>query len=166
MKLQNTTLTLNLTNLQSTTRLAECLARLAEPGQFLALCGDLGAGKTTFTRNLTEFLNCEKLATSPTFSLFQHYHGGRLPVFHADLYRVGSDDELFDLGWDEHLDDYSHGLVVVEWADKFPDCWPEDALECRASFGEEDDERVFVLKATGSRSEKLMSRLAKDWKTK
>lgn len=157
-------LTLQLSNLEHTTRLASLFAELAQPGQFVALCGDLGAGKTTFTRQLTEYLGSDKLATSPTFALFQHYPGGRLPVFHADLYRIGSDDELFDLGWDEHLFDYESGLVVVEWADKFPDAWPADHLEVRAGYGEGDEERWLKINAQGSRSQVLLAALEEKWK--
>lgn len=153
------TATLRLANLDSTEKLAGTLVSALDQGQFLALSGDLGAGKTTFTRMLTEALGCETLATSPTFSLFQVYEGGRMPVFHADLYRVGSEDELFDLGWDETLDDFRDGLAVVEWSNKFVQSLPGDRLEIKCEHGVHDDERVFEFIALGARSSRLLARL-------
>ena len=128
-------LTLVLDSLEQTDRLAELIGKETEEGQFLALCGDLGAGKTTFSRALTQALGCSKLATSPTFSVLQHYEGGRLRVFHADFYRLGSEDEVYDLGWDEFLEEYSTGLMIVEWADRFPAVLPEDRLVMNCSYG-------------------------------
>ena len=147
---------------ESTEEFASRLSALLEAGQFLAMCGDLGAGKTTFTRSLTESLGCSVLATSPTFALFQRYPEGRFPVFHADLYRIGSEDELFELGWDEVLEEYKEGLMVVEWADKFPDSWPQDHLRLDCRYGANDDSRVFQVTARGERSERLLSRLERE----
>lgn len=149
----------NLANLEATERLAERMAGSLKPGQFLALCGDLGAGKTTFTRRLTEVLGCDRAATSPTFSLFQIYEGGRLRVFHADLYRVGSEDELFELGWEETVDEFQDGLAVVEWADKFEGALPADRLQVMCGYGEGDEERVFEFEAFGPRSTELLAAL-------
>lgn len=150
---------LRLADQASTEGLAEAMAAELEPGQFVGLSGDLGAGKTTFTRALTQALTCDKLATSPTFSLFQIYEGGRLPVFHADLYRIGSEEELYELGWQETLDDFSRGLSVVEWADKFPGSLPADRLEVECDYGEGEEERVFDFAAHGERSGRLLKRL-------
>lgn len=150
---------LRLADQASTESLAEAMAAKLEPGQFLGLSGDLGAGKTTFTRALTQVLGCARLATSPTFSLFQIYEGGRLPVFHADLYRIGSEDELYELGWEETLEEFSQGLSVVEWADKFTGSLPADRLEVVCDYGEGDEERVFDFASYGERSGRLLSRL-------
>lgn len=158
------TLTLQMDSLESTERLAELLARHAEGGQFLALCGDLGAGKTTFSRAVTRALGCARLATSPTFSILQHYEGGRLRVFHADLYRLGSEDEVYELGWEEFLEEYSSGLMLVEWADKFPRVLPEDRLTIDCSYPPQDlDQRQFCLRAQGPRSERLFQKIGEVW---
>jgi tRNA threonylcarbamoyladenosine biosynthesis protein TsaE len=156
-------LTLVLDSLEQTDRLAELIGREADEGQFLALCGDLGAGKTTFSRALTQALGCKKLATSPTFAVLQHYEGGRLRVFHADLYRLGSEDEVYDLGWDEFLEEYSTGLMIVEWADKFPAVLPEDRLTVICSYGQDLEKRVFELEAQGARSGKLLEKIGEFW---
>jgi tRNA threonylcarbamoyladenosine biosynthesis protein TsaE len=152
--------------LEDTHHLACLFARHLEPGQFLALCGDLGAGKTTLTRFLTQQLGCRTLATSPTFSLFQHYEGGRLPVLHADLYRLGSGAEVFELGWEEMLGDYEGGVVVVEWADKFEETWPPDFLRIDAAYSDDQESRVLEFSAQGVRSRRLLEDLKTSWGSK
>jgi tRNA threonylcarbamoyladenosine biosynthesis protein TsaE len=97
----------------------------AQPGDVLALVGDLGAGKTHFAKGVTAGAGCAAEVTSPTFSLIQEYTGGRLPVFHFDFYRLDHPDELISIGWDDYLED--SGLCIVEWADKFPDLIPKAA---------------------------------------
>lgn len=154
---------LQLESLSQTERLAELVAAALQGGQFLALSGDLGAGKTTFTRALTRALGCKKLATSPTFSVIQQYEGGRLRVFHADLYRLSSEDEVYDLGWEELVEEYSDGLMVVEWADKFVDVLPDDRLSIDCSHADDLEQRVFKLAAHGSRSVRLLERLGAQW---
>lgn len=159
-----TDISFTLTSLEDTARLASSLARHLEAGQFLALCGDLGAGKTTFTRHISQAMGCTKLATSPTFALFQSYPGGTMPFFHADLYRLGSEDELFDLGWEETLAEVADGLAVVEWADKFPAALPADYLRIEYFYDDSDSERRLNLSARGARSERLLGHLETDWR--
>ena len=93
-------------------------------GNVIALVGGLGAGKTHWTKGLVAGLGSSAEVTSPTFGLVHEYAGGRLPVFHFDFYRIETPDELLALGWDEYLD--AGGVVVAEWADKFPDLLPAD----------------------------------------
>ena len=92
-------------------------------GIVIALVGGLGAGKTHWTKGLVSGLGSSAEVTSPTFGLVHEYAGGRLPVFHFDFYRIETPDELLALGWDEYLD--AGGVVVAEWADKFPELLPE-----------------------------------------
>lgn len=91
-------------------------------GSVLALVGGLGAGKTRLVKGLAKGSGFGGEVTSPTFSLVHEYRGGRLPVFHFDLYRLKDDQELLGIGWDEFLDE--PGIVVAEWADLFPDLLP------------------------------------------
>ncbi|MFD0893041.1 tRNA (adenosine(37)-N6)-threonylcarbamoyltransferase complex ATPase subunit type 1 TsaE [Luteolibacter ambystomatis] len=91
-------------------------------GQVFALVGDLGAGKTHWTKGLADGLGFTGDVTSPTFSLAHEYRGGRLPIFHFDFYRIETIEELFGMGWDEYLDE--GGVIVAEWADKFPEVLP------------------------------------------
>jgi tRNA threonylcarbamoyladenosine biosynthesis protein TsaE len=91
-------------------------------GDVIALCGDLGAGKTQFVKGLAAALRTDAEVTSPTFTLIHEYAGGTLPVYHFDFYRIGSAAEALALGLDEYLDD--GGVSVIEWADKFPSLLP------------------------------------------
>jgi tRNA threonylcarbamoyladenosine biosynthesis protein TsaE len=111
------------------------IAQSLEGGDTLALVGDLGAGKTHFTKGIAAGLGCECAVTSPTFTLVHEYTGGRLPVFHFDFYRLESAAELLNIGWDDYLD--AQGIAIVEWADKFPDLLPEDAQWYRFAIAED-----------------------------
>ena len=104
-------------------------------GDVLALVGDLGAGKTHFTKGIVAGLGCDAAVTSPTFTLVHEYRSGRLPVFHFDFYRLESPGELFNIGWDDYLD--ARGITVVEWADKFPDLLPANTQWWRFTIGED-----------------------------
>jgi tRNA threonylcarbamoyladenosine biosynthesis protein TsaE len=92
----------------------------------IGLVGGLGAGKTHWTKGLVAGLGCDVEVTSPTFGLVHEYCGPGPTVFHMDFYRLNSAAELAALGWDETLD--AMGVVVVEWADKFPDMMPDDTI--------------------------------------
>ena len=99
------------------------LAATLRGGEVIALCGDLGAGKTHLAKGLAEGLGCDpEEVTSPTFTLVHEYQGGRMPIFHFDFYRLDSDDEALGLGLDDYLG--AGGLVLIEWADKFPQILP------------------------------------------
>ena len=98
----------------------------AVTGAVFGLVGDLGVGKTHWTKGLASGLGFDGVVTSPTFALAQEYRGGRLPAFHFDFYRIESAEELLAMGWDEYLD--QGGVIVAEWADKFPELLPEQTV--------------------------------------
>ena len=98
------------------------LARVLAPGTVIAYRGDLGAGKTAFTRGLARGLGFSDLVTSPTYTIVNEYLGGRLPLFHFDMYRLHSSDDLWDIGWEDYLE--RGGICAVEWSENV-----EDALE-------------------------------------
>ena len=91
------------------------LADELKAGAVIAFTGDLGAGKTAFTRGLARGLGWNGRVTSPTFTIVNEYEG-RLPLFHFDLYRLGNEDELFDIGWEDYLD--RGGVCAVEWSER------------------------------------------------
>lgn len=95
----------------------------------IALVGDLGAGKTSFTRGLATGLGYDGNVTSPTFTLVHEYPGGRLPIFHFDFYRFDAIEEVWDIGWDEYLS--ADGVIVAEWADKYPEALPPETIWIR-----------------------------------
>ena len=104
---------------EETEALGEKLGKLLRPGTVLAYLGDLGAGKTAFTRGLARGLGCRETVTSPTYTIVNEYLGGRLPLFHFDMYRLSSSDDLWDIGWEDYLD--RQGVCAVEWSENVPE---------------------------------------------
>ncbi len=98
---------------KDTFALAADVAKTLRAGDVVLLHGELGAGKTTFTKGLAKALGIEETVTSPTFNYVKEYQGGRLPLFHFDMYRVSDADEVYELGLEEYF--YRGGVVVVEW---------------------------------------------------
>ena len=98
------------------------LAAVLNPGAVVAYLGALGMGKTAFTRGLAAGLGYKGRVTSPTFAIVNEYEGGRLPLFHFDMYRLNSADDLFDIGWEDYLS--RGGVCAVEWSENV-----EDALQ-------------------------------------
>ena len=98
------------------------LAKRLQPGDVIAYFGDLGAGKTALTRGGAQGLGITDIVTSPTYTIVNEYLTGRLPLFHFDMYRLGSSDELFDIGWEDYL--ARGGVCAVEWSENV-----EDALQ-------------------------------------
>jgi tRNA threonylcarbamoyladenosine biosynthesis protein TsaE len=96
----------------------------ARQGDVFGLCGDLGAGKTQFARGLVAGLGSGADVTSPTFTLLHEYHGGRLPVYHFDFYRLETRDAALRLGLDEYV--FGDGVCVIEWANRYPDLLPPE----------------------------------------
>ena len=119
------------------------LAEQLEPGAVVAFTGDLGAGKTAFTRGLARGLGIPDRITSPTFTIVNEYKGGRLPLFHFDMYRLGSADELFDIGWEDYL--CRGGVCAVEWSENIADALEEDAVRVDIRRGASDQERVITI---------------------
>ncbi len=130
-----------------TEALGEALAGRLTAGDVIAFSGDLGAGKTAFTRGLARGLGVTERVTSPTFTIVNEYLGGRLPLFHFDLYRLGSAEELFDIGWEDYLD--RGGVCAVEWSENGEGVL-EDPIRVDIRRGAADDQRVITI--TGERT--------------
>ena len=110
---------------EETERVGAALGKILKPGTVLAYRGDLGAGKTAFTRGLARGLGYAEPVTSPTYTIVNEYLGGRLPLFHFDMYRLASSDDLWDIGWEDYLD--RNGIAAVEWSENISDAL-EDAI--------------------------------------
>ncbi|MGN7178556.1 tRNA (adenosine(37)-N6)-threonylcarbamoyltransferase complex ATPase subunit type 1 TsaE [Paenibacillus sp. FSL R5-0490] len=134
---------------EDTMGFSEKLGSLLQPGDVLALEGDLGAGKTTFTKGLAKGLNITRNVNSPTFTIIKEYHG-RLPLYHMDVYRV--EDSFEDLGFDEYFD--GNGVTVVEWAHLVKEQLPEELLTIYLYLDDHDSRRL-VLEPQGRRYEEL-----------
>ena len=117
------------------------LGKIIEPGTVIAYRGDLGAGKTAFTRGLARGLGCTEIVTSPTYTIVNEYLGGRIPLFHFDMYRLRSSDDLFDIGWEDYLD--RGGVCAVEWSENVDDAM-EDALYITIEKLGEDARRITI----------------------
>jgi len=141
---------MNLPDAAATARAGAHLAAHVQGGDAIALVGELGAGKTTFVGGLAEALGAGG-AHSPTFALVHEYRGGRLAVWHVDLYRVERAAELIELGLDEIVGD-PRGMCVIEWADRF-DVMPADHL--RIELRHAGDARQLVASGTGPRGQAL-----------
>ena len=115
------------------------LARVLEPGAVIAYRGDLGAGKTAFTRGLARGLGVKESVTSPTYTIVNEYLSGSMPLFHFDMYRLGSEDELFDIGWEDYLE--RGGICAVEWSENVADAM-EDAIFVTIEKLGEDSRRI------------------------
>ncbi|MBE6040151.1 MAG: tRNA (adenosine(37)-N6)-threonylcarbamoyltransferase complex ATPase subunit type 1 TsaE [Clostridiales bacterium] len=125
---------------EDTASLGLMLAEAAEPGDIIALIGDLGTGKTALTKYIAKGLGITEEISSPTFTIVKEYKSGRLPLYHFDVYRLGCGDELMDIGAEDMLD--GDGLCVIEWADIVSDVLPADALVVRLEYGSNENERI------------------------
>ncbi len=125
-------------------RLGRCLG----PGAVVAFTGDLGAGKTAFTRGLAQGLGISEQVTSPTFTIVNEYEGGRLPLFHFDMYRLGSSQELFDIGWEDYLT--RGGVCAVEWSENVADALEPDTIYVDIRRGEGETQRQITISGEGA----------------
>ena len=120
-------------------RLAACL----KPGDVVAYFGDLGAGKTAFTRGLARGLGIRQPVTSPTYTLVNEYLDGKMPLFHFDMYRLSSSDDLFDIGWEDYLT--RGGVCAVEWSENVEEALEEDAVRVDIRRGDRENERIISV---------------------
>ncbi|HYG57140.1 MAG TPA: tRNA (adenosine(37)-N6)-threonylcarbamoyltransferase complex ATPase subunit type 1 TsaE [Symbiobacteriaceae bacterium] len=127
---------------EETRQLGRWLGRRLGAGDFVALVGDLGAGKTHLSGGVLEGLGVERTGGSPTFTLLWEYQA-RVPVYHWDVYRLCRPEDLEDLGYEEYF--FGDGVNLVEWADKVEGLWPEDHLRVDLSYGEGENDRVITF---------------------
>ena len=124
-----------------TERVGAALGRILPAGTILAYRGDLGAGKTAFTRGLARGLGYAEPVTSPTYTIVNEYLGGRLPLFHFDMYRLHSSDDLWDIGWEDYLD--RGGICAVEWSENVDDAM-EGAIYVTIEKTGEESRRITI----------------------
>ena len=118
-----------------TEAIGAALAKILAPGTVIAYRGDLGAGKTAFTRGLARGLGFNELVTSPTYTIVNEYLGGRLPLFHFDMYRLHSADDLWDIGWEDYLE--RGGICAVEWSENVTDALEDPIVITIEKLGED-----------------------------
>lgn len=142
---------------EETELLGEQIGSYLDAGMVVALIGELGAGKTMLTKGIARGLGVPGLVHSPTFTLI-HEHVGRLPVYHFDLYRLSTPEEIEDLGYEGYF--YGEGVSIIEWAEKVEKMLPPDHLEIRMTG--HDERRTFELRATGQLSAGVLKKIIEE----
>ncbi|MFW6034998.1 MAG: tRNA (adenosine(37)-N6)-threonylcarbamoyltransferase complex ATPase subunit type 1 TsaE [Halothermotrichaceae bacterium] len=144
---------------EDTLDFAEKMGKLIDTSIIILLSGELGAGKTLFARGLCSGLGIAEDVSSPTYTLINEYEGGDLPVFHMDLYRIDTEEELYNLGFEEYID--RNGLIIIEWPDLAYDMLPHDFIYVKI-LKKADKQRKIILQAEGETGMKLLERLDQD----
>jgi tRNA threonylcarbamoyladenosine biosynthesis protein TsaE len=147
-------------SVQETIQFGKQIGQQLTGGEVLALTGDLGTGKTVLTRGIALGLGIPMdQVSSPTFTLIQEYPGS-IRLIHVDLYRLERPSELSALGLEEYFTPST--IVIIEWAERFPQILPSDHIAIRLEHGETEDIRLLRVSGTGSRSIRLVANLQKD----
>ncbi len=126
---------------EQTEEIGEKLAKNLKNGSVVAMYGDLGAGKTAFTRGMARGLGLKSRVNSPTFTIVNEYIGER-NLFHFDMYRLGSSDELFDIGWEDYLN--REGICVVEWSENVSDAFDGSEIEVNIEKLSENERKITI----------------------
>lgn len=145
-----------LENEEKTREIGYKLGQLLTSKSVICLIGDLGAGKTTMTQSLAKSLEVDDYITSPTFTIVNEYEG-RMPLYHFDVYRIGSSDEMYDIGFDEYIN--GDGVCIIEWANLIEDILPEEYLYIEMNYKETG--REMILTPKGEKYEELVKELVK-----
>ena len=143
-----------LENEEQTKEIGYKLGQLLTPKSVVCLIGDLGAGKTTMTQSLAKALEVDDYITSPTFNIVNEYEG-RMPLYHFDVYRIGSSDEMYDIGFDEYID--GDGVCMIEWANLIEDILPNEYLYIEMNYKETG--REMILTPKGEKYEEIVKEL-------
>lgn len=153
------TRTFETSSAEETRALAAALGQLLQPGDVVSLIGDLGAGKTTFTQGLALGLGLspDEPVNSPTFTLLAEHPGGRVALYHFDVYRLPNSSGLYDLAFDEYL--IGDGVVVIEWADRIADALPPDRIDIQL-IAQGPDKREITLTAHGVRAGEVLETMS------
>ncbi len=134
------------------------LGTLLGSGDVVCLTGELGAGKTTFTKAIAKGLEVEEEVTSPTFTLIHEYIG-RLPLYHFDVYRIQDVEEMEDLGYEEYF--YGQGICIIEWASKIRELLPREYLWIHIKKAETENIRIIEMTATTAHFDRIIEELSK-----
>ena len=126
---------------KETEAVGQALGKVLKPGSVIAYEGDLGAGKTAFTRGLAKGLGAEDMVTSPTYTIVNEYLSGRMPLFHFDMYRLASSDDLWDIGWEDYLE--RGGVCAVEWSENVADAM-ENAVRVRIEKVDDNTRKITI----------------------
>ena len=132
------------------------LGKLLTPESVICLLGDLGAGKTTITQSIAKALEVDDYITSPTFTIVNEYEG-KMPLYHFDVYRIGSSEEMYDIGYEDYIN--GNGVCIIEWANLIEDILPEEYLKIELNY--KDMSREMILTPKGEKYENIVKELTK-----
>lgn len=135
-------------NFEEINEFAKRIAEILKDGDVIALVGDLGTGKTTFVKEVAKNLGVREIVKSPTFNIVHEYYSGRLPLFHFDVYRLGSSDELYDIGFEDYIK--KNGIKIIEWADLITAELPKEYIEI-ILYHKDEKHRVVDIKYFGAK---------------
>ncbi|MDK2800443.1 MAG: tRNA threonylcarbamoyladenosine biosynthesis protein TsaE [Clostridiales bacterium] len=140
---------------EETEKIAYDIAKYLTAGDVVCLDGDLGAGKTAFTKGIAKAFEVEDYVTSPTFTIINEYNG-KLPIYHFDVYRINDIDEMYEIGFEEYID--GDGISIIEWADNIKEILPSSYLKITITKDIEKSEnyRQILIEAIGKEYEKVM----------
>lgn len=127
---------------KDTENIGEMLAKKMHRTGFIALWGDMGAGKTAFTRGIAKFYGLDDMVSSPTFSMINEYRGRDINIYHFDMYRIKSIDDLESTGYYDYLE---KGLIIVEWSENIREFIPSNAINVFIGSGESENERIIKI---------------------
>lgn len=133
-------------NLQDTDKIGKIIGESLKGGTVICLEGDLGAGKTTLTQSIAKGLEVKDYVTSPTFTIIKEYNG-RVNLYHMDAYRLDSEDDMYDLGYDEYIN--SDGVCIIEWASKIKGLIPRSAINITININYENNNRELNIDGEG-----------------
>ncbi|MBE5938076.1 MAG: tRNA (adenosine(37)-N6)-threonylcarbamoyltransferase complex ATPase subunit type 1 TsaE [Lachnospiraceae bacterium] len=136
---------------EETFEIAKNIAKEAMPGGIYMLNGDLGTGKTVFAQGFAKGLGIEDYVNSPTFTIMKSYMTGRLPLYHFDVYRIGSPEEMYDLDYEEYI--FGDGVCLIEWAEMIEELLPEDAVRITIEKDMEQDFDYRMITISGGKAE-------------
>lgn len=142
-------------NLRDTKKLGKIIAKCIEKGTVICLDGDLGVGKTSLTQFIAKEFGVKEYIVSPTFTIIKEYNG-KFPFYHMDVYRIESEDDMYDLGYDEYI--YSEGVTIIEWSHLIEGILPEERVNIEI-IRIDDDKREIYIEGKGVVYERLVKEL-------
>jgi len=143
-------------NLENTKLIGKLIAKNLTKGTVICLDGDLGAGKTTLTQFIAKEFGIDEYITSPTFTIIKEYEG-TLPLYHMDVYRIDSEDDMYDLGYEDYI--YSEGVCIIEWSKKISNILPTNRINIYIERTDNENTRIFSIQGKGHTYEKILEEL-------
>lgn len=144
-------------NLKNTEIVGKIISKHLAKGSVLCLDGDLGAGKTTLTQFIAKEFGIDEYITSPTFTIIKEYEG-TIPFYHMDVYRIDSEDDMYDLGYEEYI--YSEGVTIIEWSNKISNMLPVNRININIQRVDDENIRIFSITGEGLAYEKITEELS------